>query len=207
MASKQEKQVDDLETDNTIGFQDDLTSDFGVEENDWDHVLQAIDELADRGLEIERLKEELAQATDQLKRQAAEFQNYRRRTEQEKAQSVSLGKSIVIQKLLDIVDDFHRSLEATELAEQEAQGDLSPAYLSLKSGVNLVYQKLMDELTKMNVIPMETAGLPFNESEHEALLQQPAGEGQEVGIVISEIQRGFRMGDKVLRHARVIVSA
>ncbi len=175
------------------------------EDNNMD-VLSAIDELADRALEIERLKEDLELSTDQLKRQAAEFQNYRRRTEQEKAQSVSLGKSIVIQRLLDVTDDFHRSLDATAQAEGENEGALSPAYQSLKSGVELVYQKLMDELTKLNVEPIESVGKPFNEDEHEALMQQPAGEGEEEGMVVSEIQRGYRMGDKVLRHARVIVT-
>ena len=170
------------------------------EDNNMD-VLSAIDELADRALEIERLKEDLELSTDQLKRQAAEFQNYRRRTEQEKAQSVSLGKSIVIQRLLDVTDDFHRSLDATAQAEGENEGALSPAYQSLKSGVELVYQKLMDELTKLNVEPIESVGKPFNEDEHEALMQQPAGEGEEEGMVVSEIQRGYRMGDKVLRHA------
>ena len=175
------------------------------EDNNMD-VLSAIDELADRALEIERLKEDLELSTDQLKRQAAEFQNYRRRTEQEKAQSVSLGKSIVIQRLLDVTDDFHRSLDATAQAEGENEGALSPAYQSLKSGVELVYQKLMDELTKLNVEPIESVGKPFNEDEHEALMQQPAGEGEEEEMVVSEIQRGYRMGDKVLRHARVIVT-
>jgi molecular chaperone GrpE len=206
MASKKRIQFEDLETDD---LSQNANADVHemMEDDDRDHVLQAVDELADRGLEIERLQDELAQTTDQLKRQAAEFQNYRRRTEQEKAQAVSLGKSIVIQKLLDVVDDFYRSLEATKKAEEEASGDLSPAYVSLKNGVDLVYQKLMDELSRLNVIPMETVGMPFNEDEHEALMQQPAEEGQEAGIVVSEIQRGFRMGDKVLRHARVIVSA
>ena len=175
------------------------------EDNNMD-VLSAIDELADRALEIERLKEDLELSTDQLKRQAAEFQNYRRRTEQEKAQSVSLGKSIVIQRLLDVTDDFHRSLPPTAQAEGENEGALSPAYQSLKSGVELVYQKLMDELTKLNVEPIDSVGKPFNEDEHEALMQQPAGEGEEEGMVVSEIQRGYRMGDKVLRHARVIVT-
>jgi len=178
----------------------------GLGEDDNMDVLSAIDELADRALEIERLKEDLELSTDQLKRQAAEFQNYRRRTEQEKAQSVSLGKSIVIQRLLDVTDDFHRSLDATAQAEDENEGALSPAYQSLKSGVELVYQKLMDELTKLNVEPIESVGKPFNEDEHEALMQQPAGEGEEEGMVVSEIQRGYRMGDKVLRHARVIVT-
>ena len=206
MGSKRKNQDERLEA-NESTMANTMSNEMDVDAEDRDHVIQAIDELADLGLEIERLKEELAQSTDQLKRQAAEFQNYRRRTEQEKAQSVSLGKSIVIQRLLDIVDDFHRSLEATNQAEAVAEGELSPAYTSLKSGVELVYQKLMDELTKMNVTVMETVGHVFNEEEHEALMQQPAADGQDVGIVISEIQRGFRMGDKVLRHARVIVSA
>jgi molecular chaperone GrpE len=162
MASKRQKQADDLETDNIIEFGDSSSPDIVEDDNERDYVIQAIDEIADRSLEIERLTNELAGSTDQLKRQAAEFQNYRRRTEQEKAQSVSLGKSIVIQKLLDVVDDFHRSLEATKIAEQEADGELSPAYSSLKSGVDLVYLKLMDELSKMNVIPMETVGHAFN---------------------------------------------
>jgi len=206
MGSKRKNQDERLEA-NESTMANTMSNEMDVDAEDRDHVIQAIDELADLGLEIERLKEELAQSTDQLKRQAAEFQNYRRRTEQEKSQSVSLGKSIVIQRLLDIVDDFHRSLEATNQAEAVAEGELSPAYTSLKSGVELVYQKLMDELTKMNVTVMETVGHVFNEEEHEALMQQPAADGQDVGIVISEIQRGFRMGDKVLRHARVIVSA
>ncbi|MDE2995909.1 MAG: nucleotide exchange factor GrpE [Bacteroidota bacterium] len=177
------------------------------EEEDKDAVLQAIDELADRAHEIERIKEELEQATDQVKRQAAEFQNYRRRTEQEKAMSVTLGKSLVISSLLDTIDDFERSLDATNKAESETESELSPAYQSLKSGVELVYQKLTGELKKLGVEPIEAVGEPFDEELHEAMMQQPAEEGQEAGIVLTEIQRGYRMGDRVLRHARVIVSS
>ena len=178
-----------------------------MEQEDRDAVLEAIDELADRAVEIDRLNTELNQATDQLKRQAAEFQNYRRRTEQEKAQSVALGKSLVISSLLDVLDDFERSLEATNKAEEDVEGDLSPTYQSLKSGVDLVYQKLKGELGKLGVEPIEAVGQPFNEEFHEAMMQQPAAEGEEAGIVLTEIQRGYRMGDRVLRHARVIVSS
>lgn len=178
-----------------------------VQEEGRDAVLEAIDELADRAHEIERLNEELSQATDQLKRQAAEFQNYRRRTEQEKAMSVSLGKSVVISSLLDIVDDFERSLEATNKAEAESTDEPSPMYQSLKSGVELVHQKLTGELRKLGVEPIEAVGEPFNEELHEAMMQQPAADGQEAGIVLTEIQRGYRMGDRILRHARVIVSS
>ncbi len=176
------------------------------QEDKKDVVIQAIDELADRASEIDKLKRELEQTTDKWKRQAAEFQNYRRRTEQEKARGVSLGKGLVIQQLLDVVDDFHRSLEATTQAELESEGKLSAAYQSLKSGVELVYQKLMSELERLGVHPIESVGKPFNEDEHEAVMQQEAADGEEAGIVLSEIQRGYRMGDKVLRHARVVVS-
>ena len=178
----------------------------GEDAEDKDAVLQAIDELADRAHEIEQLKEELEQTTDKLKRQAAEFQNYRRRTEQEKSQSVAYGKSLVISSLLDVVDDFQRSLEATDKAEAETESELSPAYQSLKSGVELVFQKVTGELEKMGVQSIEVVGQPFDEELHEALMQQPAAEGEESGIVLSEVQRGYRMGDRVLRHARVIVS-
>jgi len=171
-----------------------------------DAVIQAIDELADRAQEIEQLQEELSQAEDRIKRQAAEFQNYRRRTEQEKSQMVTFGKTLVVKQMLDVLDDFARSLDATEQAESEVEGDLSPAYQSLKSGVQLVFQKLTDELEKLGVEAIESVGKPFNEDEHEALMQQPAPEGTEPGTVISEIQKGYRMGERVLRHARVVVA-
>lgn len=154
----------------------------------------------------ESLQKELEGVTDRLQRQVAEFQNYRRRTEQEKGQMVLFGKSMVIQQLLDVFDDFHRSIEASNQAQENS--DVAPlaAYESLKSGVELAYQKLMDELKKMDVVPLSVVGQPFDEELHEAVMQQPVGEDGEVGVVITEIQRGFRMGDKVLRHAKVVVS-
>ncbi len=177
-----------------------------TDQQDADMVLQAIDELADRAKEIDELKTELEAANDQWKRTAAEFQNYRRRTEQEKAQMVTFGKSLVVGQLLDIVDDFQRSLEATDKAEAEADTELSPAYRSLKSGVELVYQKLMDELTKLGVEVIEAEGEAFDEDVHEALMQQPAPEGLDEGTVLAVVQTGYRMGDRVLRHAKVVVA-
>jgi molecular chaperone GrpE len=177
-----------------------------TEEQDADMVLQAIDELADRAKEIDELKTELEAANDQWKRTAAEFQNYRRRTEQEKAQMVTFGKSLVVGQLLDIVDDFQRSLEATDKAEAESEAELSPAYRSLKSGVELVYQKLMDELAKLGVEAIEAEGEVFDENMHEALMQQPAPDGVDEGTVLAVVQTGYRMGDRVLRHAKVVVA-
>jgi molecular chaperone GrpE len=87
-----EKEMEPAEE--TSEIPDMASEDIPGDQEDRDAVIEAIDELADRALEIERLNAELEQVSDQVKRQAAEFQNYRRRTEQEKAQSVALGKSL-----------------------------------------------------------------------------------------------------------------
>lgn len=159
------------------------------------------------------LEEQLIQATDQIKRQAAEFQNYRRRTEIEKRQMVSIGKSLVLERLLDVFDDLQRSVIAAQDAEPEAEmetaqtRDAQKSFESLRSGLELAHQKLMDELKKLDVVVIKSVGQAFDEEIHEAIMQQPASEGEEIGVVLAEVQRGFKLGDRVLRHAKVIVSS
>lgn len=159
---------------------------------------QAADEQAALRAEVERLREDLRRAQDQLLRKAAEFQNYRRRTEEEKQTLVQIGKGAVIEQLLDVVDDFARTVEATKAEGATVE--------SIGQGIDLVYQKLMGELEKVGVVPIEAIGHPFDENEHDALMRQPAPEGTQPGTVIEEIQRGYRMDDRVLRHARVVVA-
>ena len=171
------------------------------------HSEKAEPEAQSEPCEEDVLRSELEQVTDRLMRQAAEFQNYRRRTEQEKSQMVQFGKGMVIQQLLDVFDDFHRSIDAASQAVEDPDTQVDAAFDSLKSGVELAYQKLIDELKKMDVEPIESIGTPFDEDYHEAVMQQPVGEDEEAGIVLTEIQRGFRMGEKVLRHAKVVVSS
>ncbi|MGI9174936.1 MAG: nucleotide exchange factor GrpE [Rhodothermales bacterium] len=157
------------------------------------------------GEELEQMKSELASVEDKLKRQVAEFQNYKKRTTQEKSQLVEYGKSLVVQNLLEVIDDFDRSRKAAETLEQ--QDNPAAAYEAFKQGVDLVYNKFMDELTRLGVEPIVAVGQPFDEKEHEALMQQPAPEGTGSGVVLHEAQKGYRMGDRVLRHSRVVVSA
>jgi len=153
-------------------------------------------------------EDELLELRDRFLRQTAEFQNYRRRTEQEKARMMEFGKASVVQQLLDVVDDFERSLEAARAAGAGAGEDgAAQALAALVEGVGLVYAKLQEALARAGVEAIESVGKPFDEHEHEALMQQPVAEGQEPGIVVGEILKGYRMGDRVLRHARVIVSA
>lgn len=153
-------------------------------------------------------EDEVAFLRDRLLRQAAEFQNYRRRTEQEKARMMEFGKAAVVQELLDVVDDFERSIEAAHSAGLgvEEKGS-TQAFAAFSDGVGLVYAKLRDALSRAGVEVIEAVGHPFDEHLHEALMRQPAAEGQAPGLVVGEIQKGYRMGDRVLRHAKVIVSA
>lgn len=165
----------------------------------------ATEPAAPNEAELAQAKAELASLQDKFMRQAAEFQNYKRRTAQEKSTLVEYGKSLVVQHMLEVIDDFSRSKEAAE--KLEGQENPEVAYQALKQGVDLVYEKFMNELTRLGVEPIEAVGRPFDEQEHEAIMQQPAPEGTETGVVLHEVQKGYRMGDRVLRHSKVIVSA
>lgn len=157
---------------------------------------------------IAHLEAEVGSLQDKFMRQAAEFQNYRRRTDQEKDQMMDFGKLLVIQQILDVIDDFRRSLDAAEQVGDDPDPDTLPeAFKSLHTGVAMVYGKLLGELAKLGVEQIDAVGKAFDEAEHEALMSQPTEEGQEPGQVVSEIQTGYKMGDRVIRHARVVVTA
>lgn len=171
-----------------------------------DIALAAVDELADQATEIDDLNQQLQDAQDQLLRKAAEFQNYRRRTEEEKSMLVELGKGLVVQQFLDVLDDFNRSIGAAEEVEQKEAEKPGPAYYALREGVELIHKKFQDELAKLGVQPIEAVGEPFDEYLHEAMMQREADDVAP-GIIVEELQKGYRMGDRVIRHSKVIVSS
>ncbi|MEM8485133.1 MAG: nucleotide exchange factor GrpE [Bacteroidota bacterium] len=167
---------------------------------------ESTEEVPESVSEVTDLKTELKETKDRLLRQVAEFQNYKRRTEQEKTMLFEAGKAKVVQQMLEILDDFTRSVDAVKQLE-EKEDQLQEGYEQLKQGVELVFDKFQNELARLGVEPIEAKGQPFNEQEHEALMQQPAPEDTEPGTVLEEIQKGYRMGDRVLRHTRVVVAA
>lgn len=159
---------------------------------------------------IERtVEEELTYVREQLLRTAAELQNYRRRTEQVRVQESAMIRAAIVEPFLGILDDLERSLEATKSIEKSGDETAPPggeAFENLRDGVALVHKKFMDELERLNITVIATVGEPFDEALHEALMQQPAGDDTASGTVLHEIQRGYRMGDRVIRHARVVVA-
>jgi molecular chaperone GrpE len=129
-----------------------------------------------------------------LQRLAAEFENYRKRAARDQERLVAHAHERLVRELLPVLDDLERALEAAERHEEAA----------LVEGVKLVEQSLRKALVKEGLVEIETDG-PFDPHIHEALLSQ-SQEGAEAGSVLEVVQRGYRLGDKVVRPARVIVA-
>jgi len=131
---------------------------------------------------------------DRLLRLAADFENYKKRAARERQEYVQLANERLIAELIPILDDLERALAAAE-EHQEAQ---------LEEGVRLVHQSLAGLLQRHGITPIETDG-KFDPHVHEALLSQPS-EAEE-GSVIDVVQKGYKLGDRVVRPARVVVAA
>jgi molecular chaperone GrpE len=146
---------------------------------------------ADRVAELERQRDEYL---DSLQRLKAEFDNFRKRTARESAaQSARAGEALV-KELLPVLDDLERALVAAEEHEEA----------KLEEGVRLVHRALADVLVRTGLAEIETDG-EFDPHVHEALLTQPV-EDAEPGSVVQVLQKGYRLGDRVLRPARVVVA-
>jgi molecular chaperone GrpE len=153
-------------------------------------------EAQEEGLEqqLEALAAERDEYLDQLKRVAAEFENFRKRTTREQAEFTVRANERLVKELLPVLDDLARALEAAEKHEEA----------KLEEGVRLVHRQLAELLRKEGIAEIETDG-KFDPHVHEALLTQPS-EAPE-GSVIDVVQKGYKLGDRVLRPARVVVAA
>lgn len=142
------------------------------------------------------LEKEVHELKDSLLRRAAEFENYKRRTEVYQSELLKYAAEGFIKKVLDVLDDFERSLIHIKDAK-----DVN----AIKSGLQLVYDKFNKILEEQGVKKIETKGREFDFNLHEALLQQPAP-GVPPHTIIEEVQSGYMYKDKIIRHAKVIVS-
>jgi molecular chaperone GrpE len=141
--------------------------------------------------EVERERDEYLDALQRLK---AEFDNYRKRTENERAAQAARAGEAIVKELLPVLDDLERALVSAEHHE-EAQ---------LEDGVRLVHRALAEVLTRAGLAEIDTVGA-FDPHVHEALLAQPA-DAAEPGTVVQVVQKGYLLGDRVLRPARVVVA-
>ena len=144
---------------------------------------------------IEKLEEELSTQKDKFLRLTAEFENYKRRSRKEWLEQKETAGKEVIQSLLDVLDDCDRA---------EKQIKESTDIVAIKEGIQLVFNKLRNQLQAKGLQAMDSAGLLFDVDQHEAITELEAGEDMQ-GNVIDEVQKGYLLNGKIIRFAKVVV--
>ncbi len=148
--------------------------------------------------EMEGLKKQMEDLNNQYMRIAADFENFRRRTQKEKEDLEEQIKCNTIKELLPVVDNFERARSQIK-PQTEAEAGIHKSYQG-------VYKDMVDRLKKVGVAPMRAEGKEFDPNLHEAVMREPTSEHPE-GTVTEELMRGYMVGDRVLRHAMVKVAA
>lgn len=172
-----EQASDELETDET----DELDCD------------EAVSEYNDTAAQISDMEIALQESNDKYLRLFAEYDNYRKRTAKEKTEAYNNAASKCIESILPVIDSFERSLESDCTDE------------NYKNGMKMIFNQLMDILTKMNVSEVESLGTEFNPNIHNAISQQDDTDYAS-GYVCQVYQKGYKLGDKLIRPAMVAVA-
>ncbi len=146
--------------------------------------------------ELEQLKAEKDEYYDRLLRLTAEFDNYKKRIERESESFRRYAAERVIQEILPVLDNFERALDSAPEAADDG----------FRKGIEIIYRQLSEALTKAGLSPMEAVGREFDPNLHDALMPVQSDEHEE-GTVVEEFQKGYTLFDKVIRHAKVSVSA
>lgn len=140
--------------------------------------------------------EQIEELTDKLKRQMAEFENFRKRTDKEKSQMYDMGVKSIVEKILPVIDNFERGLAAVPEDQKED---------AFADGMNMIYRQMMTTLEEIGVKPIEAAGAEFNPDFHNAVMHiedESLGEN----IIAEELQKGYMYRDSVVRHSMVKVA-
>jgi len=167
----------------------------GTSDQETSHIMKEIESLRLLITEVEKERDE---NRDKFLRNVADFENYRRRTEREKEQLVLYASERTFSKLVGIIDDLHAAVDA---------GEKSSDYESMLNGLRMIYSKAIKMYEEHGVKPLEVLpGEPFNVDVHEALMHIPHPDTPE-GHIVQQIQRGYTLHDKVIRHAKVVTSA
>ena len=190
-AEEADAEAEDAETDADVGAEDagEDTDEASCEEKKGFFKRKKGDK------EKKALKEKIDSLEDRVKRQMAEFDNFRKRTDKEKQQMFSMGERNVIEKMLPIVDNFERGLAAVPEEEKTS---------ALASGMEMVYRQLVKQLEDLGVTPIEAVGQEFDPNLHNAVMQVESEEYPS-GTVAQELQKGYKYHDAVIRYSMVAV--
>lgn len=169
----------------------------GSDDSENESLSMKTEESAEEQNLITELEKQALQYKDQYLRTAAEFENYKRRTEAERAEFFAYAGEKVLAEMLPVLDDFDRTMESFDKSHDKD---------ALKKGIDLVYAKFRSVLEKQGLKPMKSDGTKFDVNLHEAILQQP-DENKDPETVLNTVEKGYYLKDKVLRHAKVVVSS
>lgn len=170
------------------------TSEADGEKKSWAEKMAA-KKQAKQDKKADVYKEKIAELEDKNKRQLAEFENFRRRSEKEKQAMFEIGAKSVLEKILPVIDNFERGFATVDPADEED---------AFVKGMSQVYKQMMTELDKIGVKPIEAVGQEFDPNYHNAVMQV-ASEEYEAGIVAQELLKGYTYHDTVVRHSMVAV--
>lgn len=157
---------------------------------------EAMDEKSELEQKLVEAAEKISTLEDKYLRQAAEFDNYRKRTTKEKAELIKNGGERAIESILPVLDDFERAIATMEKSDNAAE---------IRVGVELIYNKFVTILKQNGLQKIETEGKEFDTDYHEAIAMVPTPDESLKGKVLDCIQTGYILNDKVIRHAKVAV--
>lgn len=170
-----------------------------------------IDEPTKQTEQAADTSKELQESKEKYLRLYAEFENYRRRTTKERADLIKGANEGLLKDLLPVIDDFERAQKSMEdilKIDMEGKEGLFKEVEIMKQGIQLVYNNLLKILTQKGLTPMESSvGKPFDVELHESIAQFPAPSEELKGKVIDEIEKGYYLGDKVIRFAKVVIGS
>lgn len=187
----------------TIEIEDEERLETPVDEEVTEEKAEAVEEQAEQEednspeAQLAKAQNEISDLKDKYLRQAAEFDNYRKRVATEKGELVKNGGARVMTAILPILDDFERAHENMDKMEDVA---------AVKEGVQLIIDKFLKLLKQEGLEKMDVVGKPFDVDFHEAIAMVPGQPDEMRGKVIDCVQSGYKMNDKVIRHAKVAVA-
>lgn len=146
---------------------------------------------------IQVLESKLNESNDKYLRLYSDFDNFRKRTIKEKADIIKTASEDVFKSILPVLDDFERALKASETLNDPAP---------IKEGMALIFHKLRNNTQQKGLVAFESVGEPFNPDTMEAITHIPATDEASKGKVVDEVEKGYKLGDKVIRFAKVVVA-
>lgn len=194
---KHRKMKENLSSTTQPHIEEEMTQGSAPTENTTQEIDAPTENNTDAGeSEAEELRRRCDDLADKNLRMMAEFDNYRRRTNKEKLELMKTAGENIFKDMLPLIDDFERARQAMQHTEDIA---------SLREGIDLIYQKFIGFLEKNDIHAIATENADFDTEYHEAVTTFPAPTEEQKGKVIDCTQKGYRLGEKVIRYAKVVV--